>query len=145
VYRKRHISALDAFLAAITSLLMSFVIWQTFDPRAALFFAFCLGIGEMFILLRWRLSIACPHCGFDPVLYKKNREAAAERVKTHMRNRRDDPLSIFNPPPKLPVLVKKVGANGMPVPTARQTTKSKTTGAIAKTAEKGKSIRSIRA
>jgi hypothetical protein len=136
VYLKRHISAMDAFLAAITSLMMSFVIWQTFDPRAALFFAFCLGVGEIFILFRWRFSIACPHCGFDPILYKRDHEAAASRVKTYMRNRRNDPLSVFNPPPKLPSLVRKA-SNGVPKQSAKKA------GVI--TATKGKSTKSIRA
>ena len=38
-------------------------------------------ISEIFIQLRWRLTVACPRCGFDPVLYVKDPEKAARRVR----------------------------------------------------------------
>ena len=107
VYKKRHVSVVDAFLGAAASLLMSFILWQDFDPRAVAMFAVSLGLAEVFIILRWRLSITCPHCGFDPVVYKKDHEAAAKKVKAHMDKRRQDPLSVFAPPPKLPKIKKK--------------------------------------
>jgi hypothetical protein len=107
VYKKKHVSLIDAFLTLISSLLASFIFWQDVDPRCVVLFAIGLGITEIFIILRWRLSIACPHCGFDPVLYKKSAEKAVLRVKAHMGLRRADPLSVFSPPPKLPFLHKK--------------------------------------
>ena len=106
VYTKRHISTLDGVLVFMASLLATVILWQDFDPRAVVLFAVGLGISEMFIIFRWRMSIACPHCGFDPVLYKKTPEKAALRVKQHLEMRRLDPLSAFSPPPKLPVLRK---------------------------------------
>jgi hypothetical protein len=107
VYKKKHVSLIDGFLALVSALLASFIFWQDVDPRCVVLFAVGLGMTEMFIILRWRLSIACPHCGFDPVLYKKSAEKAALRVKTHMGLRRSDPLSVFSPSLNLPVLVKK--------------------------------------
>lgn len=107
VYSKRHVSMVDIFLAAFSSVLLSLAIWQDFDPRAVIFFALGLGFAEIFIAIRWRFSIACPHCGFDPVIYKKNPVLAAERVKRFMDQRREDPLMVFSPPPRLPVIVKK--------------------------------------
>jgi hypothetical protein len=107
VYRKKHVSLIDAFLAFAASLLLSFIIWQAYDPRAVVFFALGLGVAELFVLIRWRVTIACPKCGFDPVLYKKNPQAAADRVKRFMDWRRQDPAAVLNPPPKLPVIMKK--------------------------------------
>lgn len=107
VYVKRHLSLIDFSLSAATSALLSVIVWQDLDPRAFVFFAFCLGFSEIFIQVRWRLSIACPRCGFDPVLYKKNPTLAADRVKNFMARRREGPLSAFAPMPKLPVIVKK--------------------------------------
>lgn len=101
---KKHVSTLDVVLAAASALLVSFIVFQDFDPRAAVFFAVGLGVTEMFIIFRWRLSIACPHCGFDPVVYKKTPDRAVLRVKAHMKGRREDPLSVFSPPPRLPKL-----------------------------------------
>ncbi len=102
VYRKRHVSFVDVALALLTSLLVSFIAWQEFDPRFVVIFALASGIAELFIVLRWRLSIACPKCGFDPVLYKKKPALAAARVKEYYKSRMEDPLSVFSPPPRLP-------------------------------------------
>ena len=76
-----------------------------------MFFAFGLGFAEIFILVRWRLSIPCPHCGFDPVVYKKKPEVAAAQVKAFLDQRREDPLAVFSPL-QLPVVVKKKGKKG---------------------------------
>lgn len=107
VYRKRHLSLFDGILALAASLLLGFALWQGFDPRLLVIFAISLVITELFIVFRWRLSIACPHCGFDPVLYKKQPEKAAARVREHYQSRRDDPLSVFMPPPKLQPIIKR--------------------------------------
>lgn len=107
VYRKRHVSAFDVFLSVVVSLLLSFIVWQDFDPRLAIFFVASVAVSELFVVFRWRFSIACPKCGFDPVLYKKNPELAALRVKAYYGERMEDPMSIFAPPPKLPVLIRK--------------------------------------
>lgn len=107
VYRKRHLSSFDALLSLVTASLLSFIVWQDFDPRLVIFFVLALVIAELFVVFRWRMSIACPKCGFDPVLYKKSPELAVSRVKAHYSERMEDPMSIFMPPPKLPVLIRK--------------------------------------
>jgi hypothetical protein len=104
VYVKKHVSLLDIALSVAAALLVSFIVFQDFDPRAVVFFAVGLGVTEMFIIFRWRLSIACPHCGFDPVTYKKMPDRALTRVKAHLKERREDPLSAFSTPIKLPQL-----------------------------------------
>jgi hypothetical protein len=106
VYRKRHVSVADIALSALTAVLLSFIFFQDFDPRAMMFFALSIGVAELFVVFRWRLSIACPHCGFDPVLYRRKPDLAAARVKDYYRQRLEDPLSSFSPPPKLPVLIR---------------------------------------
>jgi hypothetical protein len=107
VYRKRHISAFDVFLSFVVSLLVSFIVFQDFDPRLIVFFAVSVVISEVFVKMRWRASIACRKCGFDPVLYKRKPDLAALRVKAYYAERMEDPLSLFTPPPKLPVLIRK--------------------------------------
>ncbi len=89
------------------SFLVSFIVWQDFDPRLVIFFVAAIIVAEIFIVVRWRFSIACRHCGFDPVLYKKKPELAAERVRAYYGERMEDPMSIFSPPPKLPMLIRK--------------------------------------
>jgi hypothetical protein len=106
IYTKRHLSAGDAGLCFVSAVLFGVIIWQDFDPRTIVFFAIGLGLSELFIIFRWRLSIVCMHCGFDPVLYKKAPESAAKRVKRYLEVRRENPLLAFSPAPKLPVLIK---------------------------------------
>jgi hypothetical protein len=107
IYRKRHVSATDVFLSLLASALLSFIVWQDFDPRLVIFFVGAVVMAELFIVFRWRMSIACPKCGFDPVLYKKKPELAALRVKAYYSERSEDPMSLFSPPPKLPTLIRK--------------------------------------
>ena len=93
-------------LAALSSALLSLIVWQELDPRMVVFFALGLGFAELFVTFRWRLTIACPKCGFDPVLYKRKPDLAAARVKEYYKRKMEDPLSVFAPPPRLPVVVK---------------------------------------
>jgi hypothetical protein len=113
VYRKRHLSLVDGVLAVVASVSFMLVLWQDFDPRVFVFIGISLCITEMFISFRWRLSIACTRCGFDPVIYKKNPEIAAAKVRAHMERSKEDPMSLFSPPPKLPT-VKKSKKAGEP-------------------------------
>ncbi|RYZ75124.1 MAG: hypothetical protein EOP05_08650 [Proteobacteria bacterium] len=107
VYRKRHVSAVDVLWALIASVLLSFIFWQDFDPRLVAFFAVGVAIAETFVIIRRKSSIACPRCGFDPVLYRRSPELAAARVKQYYKEKAEDPMSVFSPPAKLPVIVRK--------------------------------------
>jgi hypothetical protein len=106
IYSKQHVSVIDVFFALFASLLLMLLIWQTFDPRVFVFMAIAVGVSELFVMMRRRLSLSCRRCGFDPVLYKTDPKAAAERVKSFMSRQQEDPMSLFVPPPKLPVLRK---------------------------------------
>lgn len=114
VYTKRHVSLLDVFLAILCGFLLSLIFWQKLDPRLVVFIALGLGAAEIFVVIRWRLSIACPHCGFDPVLYRKKAELAVQRVKEHYARRLEDPAVIFSPPPKLTPIIKKASERPSP-------------------------------
>ena len=107
VYRKRHVGAFDVALAMGAAILMSFIVWQDIDPRLAVFFVLAVGLAELFIVLRWRLSIMCSRCGFDPVLYRRSPAAAAAKVKEHYKVRSEDPMWLMSPPPKLPHIRKQ--------------------------------------
>jgi hypothetical protein len=107
VYRKKHVGAIDLFLSLSAAALLSFICWQDLDPRALIFFVLAVGLAELFIVFRRRLSITCTRCGFDPVLYRRNPKAAADRVKAYYKTRREDPMWLMSPPPKLPHLSKQ--------------------------------------
>lgn len=55
----------------------------------------------MFLRMRYRESVKCPHCGFDPILYKQNPKAAASKTKDFLESRKDNPEFLLKPQPKL--------------------------------------------
>ena len=79
------------------------LIWREFDPRALVVFVVFLAIAEVFVQIRWRMSLSCRQCGFDPVIYRKNQEVAVEKVKDHLQRRKMDPRYLLYEPLNLPV------------------------------------------
>lgn len=106
IYSKTHISIQDVALAAVGSVLFGWLVWQSLDPRAFMFFGFGLGVAEIFVIVRRKLSIACPKCGFDSHLYRRDSQAAVARVKQFRIERFEDPLWIFSPPVQPPAQVR---------------------------------------
>ena len=80
---------MDVVFLLIPSVLLCFIFWQKLDPRLLFFWAILGGITEIFIMIHWRISVVCNFCGFDPVLYLKSPELAAEKVKTFMNDRKN--------------------------------------------------------
>lgn len=62
---------------------------------------------QSMVRIRWRESVKCRHCGFDPLVYKKNKSEAATSVKIFLEKRKKDPAYLLKPMPRLPVLVKE--------------------------------------
>ncbi len=107
VYTKRNISVSDILGAALGAGAVMMVIWQQFDPRVSLIFVFFLAIAEVFVQVRWRLTIECPLCGFDPVLYVKDSVKAAEKVKIKLDKRKNNPATLLSKPLNLPTISKQ--------------------------------------
>ncbi len=85
-----------------------FLVWQRLDPRGVLFFVLFIMGSEVFVRLRWRMSLPCPHCAFDPLLYKTNREESVKRVKARLEQVRSSQkflLRTQNPFEKLPIVL----------------------------------------
>ena len=98
VYRKKNIHLTDIAGAALGAAVVMFAIWQEFDPRVVLIFVFFLAIAEIFVQIRWRLTISCKHCGFDPVLYTKDPQKAADKVSAFLESRKQDPHFLLSQP-----------------------------------------------
>jgi hypothetical protein len=81
---KRRSDWTNVLLSLICATFLTFLTWQALDPRGVVYFAFAIAVSEIFIYIRWRMGVRCPHCGFDPVLYKADRERAAEQVKQRL-------------------------------------------------------------
>lgn len=104
IYRKKNISFLNVIASALASFVVMFVLWQEYDPRVIVVWVICLAISEVFIKIRWRLSVVCRQCGFDPVLYTKQPELAAQKVKEQLELRRQDPKYLLAKPLNLPAI-----------------------------------------
>jgi hypothetical protein len=102
VYTRRRIGGMNILAAALGAIVCMFFLFQEFDPRVFLLFVLFLAISEVFVQIRWRMSMVCKHCGFDPVLYLKSHELAAEKVKKHLESRKNDPATLLKPPLQLP-------------------------------------------
>lgn len=131
-YLKKHLSSFDIFLASVASLALMLLIWQDVDIKAFYFFVFAVIVAESLVLLRWRMHMNCDICGFDLILYKKDSKRAAEKVKTHMAIRRDDPNMLLKPYPKLTPLKKRK----MALPLSPMKSGANLTNALKKTSEK---------
>jgi len=106
VYRKKTSSLLNIFLSGLTALFCHLIFWDQFDARVFLFWVVFLMLGEIFVQIRWRLSIVCRTCGFDPVIYLKNSREAVEKVKIQLERRRTLPQYALAPPLRLPKISK---------------------------------------
>lgn len=106
VYLKKNINLFNIFASAAGAGILMYTIWQEFDPRVCLLFVAFLAVSEIFVQIRWRLTIVCRQCGFDPVLYVKEPQLAAAKVKAQLARRKEDPRFILSRPLNLPVVSK---------------------------------------
>ena len=104
VARKRNISVLNVLASLVASAVIMMAIWQQFDPRVMIVFVVCVALAEVFVKLRWRLSVPCRQCGFDPILYKKDHVEALKRVQVQLVKRREDPRYLLARPLQLPTI-----------------------------------------
>lgn len=104
IYNKKRMGVLNLLLAALSTWVFMMVVWKQFDPKAIIVFAFFLLLAEVFIQMRWRMSLSCRHCGFDPVLYLKDTTKAVEKVKLHLEKRKQDPKHLLTRPLDLPAV-----------------------------------------
>lgn len=109
VYIKKSIDWTNVLTAALAAVLAMFVVWQQIEPKAVIFFVVFLAMAEVFIRLRWRMSLPCPYCAFDPLLYKIDKEETVKRVKAKLDQVRASGHHLFktqNPLENLPVVHK---------------------------------------
>lgn len=107
IYGKKNISFMNVLASLMASIVIMFAIWREFDPRAIIAFVICLAISETFVQIRWRLAVVCRTCGFDPILYVRNPEAAASKVKLQLDVRKEDPKYLLSKPLNLPAISAK--------------------------------------
>lgn len=93
---KTHVSVFDVILCTFAGLLVLSPIVDSIDPRGVAIGAIFIGVAEVFVGLRHRISLKCSRCGFDPVIYRKSQEDAARLVREHIARRELDPKNILS-------------------------------------------------
>ena len=81
--RLRHYFQLIVFVA-----FMTFALWNWFGVKG-MFLGFpAWAVFEFFYRARARQSLICPHCGFDPYLYKFDVKLARKKVEQFFDNKK---------------------------------------------------------
>lgn len=107
VYKKKSVSFTNVLGALLASFVFMFILWQDFDARFLIIWVVNIAFAEVFVRLRWRMSVPCPHCAFDPLIYKKDPDQASELVKAQLARRREDPKYLLAQPLNLPRLTSR--------------------------------------
>ena len=91
VYVKKHVDLTNVVGAVLLAMTAGQAYWGAPDPRAILVFCLVVTGMEIFVYMRWRSSIVCALCGFDPLVYKQSPARASELVKAFYKEREEDP------------------------------------------------------
>jgi hypothetical protein len=93
---KKHIQILEIVFLLIPSVLLSFIFWQSLDPRLLIFWVLLSFAVEITSVIRWRIAVVCKYCGFDPVIYVKDPAMAAEKVTNFMKERKNSTTFLLS-------------------------------------------------
>lgn len=110
VYTSKHLGMMGIVGMVLLSYVMTHAIWHQPDPRGLVILGALLLGGESCTQLRWRQSLLCQHCGFDPVLYMKSPDLAAVKIKAYMKMRSETPEFLLKPALNLPT--RRVSVHG---------------------------------
>jgi hypothetical protein len=105
VYTKKHANFVNWVLSIFCAIFIGFIVFGDIDFKSVIFLGVLIAIAEIFIHLRWRMSLICHECGFDPIIYLKDPEAAAQIVKKKLHDRSNNPANYLKPPLKVPIKI----------------------------------------
>ena len=115
VYKKNEVSIFDAVILLFVTALFAYLVWGGPDVRSLLVFMTLAFVLQVFVRVRWRESLKCQHCGFDPIVYKRNNTEAALAVKDYLEYRKDNPKFLLKPQPKIKPLIVKAEKGLLPL------------------------------
>ncbi len=107
VYSGRHLGLIEIMGIVFFGIITTYAVYHELDIRGLMFVGILLLMGELFTQLKWRTSMVCRNCGFDPVVYVRNPEAAGLKIKAFLENRSESPEHLLRPP----VIIPKKNAN----------------------------------
>ncbi len=90
VYVKKHIDLTNVVGAVLLAMAVGQAYWGAPDPRALVIFCLTIVTLEVFVYMRWRSSIICNLCGFDPLVYKRSPERASQLVQAFYKEQHNN-------------------------------------------------------
>ena len=108
IYGKQHVTMTELAVFSFVGIIFTFLVWGEFHFVGLIIFMLLAVSSELVHRMRWRASVKCRGCGFDPVIYQANPEQAAALVKVQMAARKTDPLYMLKPQPKIKPIIRKV-------------------------------------
>jgi hypothetical protein len=107
VYANQHLSLLDVVGLVFFGIICTYASVRSLDHRGLLIIGILLVMGEAFLRVKWRVSMICRNCGFDPVLYVRNPEQAGLKIKAFLDKRAESPEHLLRLPVILPTRKEK--------------------------------------
>lgn len=107
VYARRHLGLVDILGLVLLSIVFTYAIFRSLDPRGLAIVGTLLILAELFAQTKWRTSMICRNCGFDPVVYVRSPEQAGLKIKAFLDRRADSPEYLLRPPVVLPKKPRK--------------------------------------
>lgn len=108
VYAHKHLSLVDIFGLVLLGITVTYAVFKSLDPRGLYFVGLLLMIAEAFAQAKWRTSMVCRNCGFDPVIYVRSPEQAGLKIRAFLDTRAESPAHLLRPPVAMPNKKEKV-------------------------------------
>ncbi len=97
VYAHKHLSLVGILGLVGLGVVITYTVYKTLDPWGLGLIGMFLIVGELFSQTKWRTSMICRNCGFDPVVYVRNPEQAGLKIKAFLEHRSDLPEYLLRP------------------------------------------------
>ena len=114
VYSSKHLSLSEVVSFVALGIVITYAIFKSLDPRGLFIVGTILLVSELFSQMKWRSAMICRNCGFDPVVYVRNPDAAGLKIKAFMQKRSESPGHLLRAPVQMPMQApthKKIGEN----------------------------------
>lgn len=111
VYSNKHLQPIEVLAITLLSVVITYALFFSLDMRGLYILGLTLFIAEVFSQLKWRSSMICRNCGFDPVVYVRNPEQAGLRIKAFIEKRSVSADYLLRDPVILPLKKNKKGEN----------------------------------
>lgn len=111
VYANKHLTLSDILGLVLLGIVMTYAVFRSLDTRGLAAIGTMLIIGELFSQTKWRSSMICRHCGFDPIIYVRDPGKAGLKIKAFLEMRSEMPEYLLKPQIVMSAKKHKKGEN----------------------------------